>query len=435
MSSARSSTPTGTSSTVVAGCGCPDAGSGLGGLSRRSLLKALGAGAMTLVATEAVHTQVAFAAPGYTGDVLVVLSLRGGMDGLSAVVPAGDPDYYRLRPSIAVPQSSLLGLDGTFGLHPAMAPLLPLWKAGRLGAVHGVGMPGASRSHFAAMEDMERAAPGTSLRTGWLDRTLGTRAAAGTFQAVSMTGAQTPSSLAGPSPELTMRRLEGFGLAGPWDDAERTRWTKAFTALHAEGPPTVAEAGRTALAAAATVAGLGSVAAGSGYPEGDLGASLRDLARMIRAGLGVQVAAVDYGDWDMHAGLGSAGGGWMKSKLTELATALAAFDADLGPRMSGVTVLTLSEFGRRAGENGSGGLDHGHGNLVLALGGGVVGGRVHGTYPGLSAAALDDGAVAAATDYRDVIGEVLQKRCGAGSLAEVFPGFSSTGALGVFRSR
>lgn len=430
-----------TSATTTAGCGCPDERSGAGSFSRRSLLKALGVGAMTLVATEHVHTQVAFAAPGYTGDVLVVLSLRGGMDGLSAVVPGGDPDYYRLRPTIAVPQSSLLGLDGTFGLHPALVPLLPLWKAGRLGAVHGVGLPGASRSHFAAMEDMEKAAPGTSLRTGWLDRTLGTRSvnggAAGTFQAVSMTGSQTPQMLAGPAPELTLKRLEGFALAGPGDSAvEKARWTKAYAALHAEGPPTVAETGRAALAAAATISStLGSTPAGTGYPDTDLGKSLRDLARMVKAGVGVQAAAVDYGDWDMHSGLGAAGGGWMKDKLTELATALAAFDADLGSLMSGVTVLTISEFGRRADENGSGGLDHGHGNLMLALGGGVAGGKVHGRYPGLGASALDNGAVASVTDYRDVIGEVLQKRCGAGSLSEVFPGFSSAGALGLVRSR
>jgi len=445
MAPSPTTSPTTSSTTVpapraaVADCGCPDgpASSGLGSVSRRSLLKALGVGAMTLVATEDVHTQVAFAAPGYTGDVLVVLSFRGGMDGISAVVPGGDADYYRLRPTIAVPQSQLLALDGTFGLHPALAPLLPLWRAGRLGAVHGVGLPGASRSHFSAMEDMEKAAPGTSLRTGWLDRTLGTRTAAGTFQAVSMTGAQTPMALTGPSAELTMRKLEGFALSGPGStDKDRARWTTAYTALHSEGPPTVAEAGRAALAAATTTSTtIGSTAAGTGYPETDLGRSLRDVARMIKAGVGVQVAAVDYGDWDMHSGQGAAGGGWMGTKLTELATALAAFDADLGDRMANTTLLTLSEFGRRADENGSGGTDHGHGNLMLALGGGVAGGRVHGRWPGLGEEALDGGAVAAATDYRDVIGEVLQKRCGAGSLAEVFPGFSSKGALGMFRSR
>ena len=137
-------------------CGCPD-GSAKSewALSRRTLLKALGGAAITLTATEAVHTQVALAAPGYTGDVLVVLSLRGGFDGLSAVVPGGDPDYHRLRPTIGVPSSALLPLDTTFGLHPAMAPLLPLWRSGALGAVHGVGQTNPSRSHFAAMEQPE----------------------------------------------------------------------------------------------------------------------------------------------------------------------------------------------------------------------------------------------------------------------------------------
>jgi len=418
----------------VADCTCPD-GVRASGMSRRSLLKALGAGALTLTATEAVSTQVAFAAPGYTGDVLVVLSLRGGFDGLSAVVPAGDPEYYRLRPTIAVPQSSLLALDGTFGLHPALAPLLPLWRAGTLGAVHGVGQPDATRSHFAAMEEMERAAPGTSLRTGWLDRTMGTRATGSTFSALSLGSPTTPSSLAGPRPELAMDDLAGFALDGPWDATERARWTTALRSLHAEGPATVAAGGTAALAAAEVVAGMGGATPAATYPEGDLGTSLRDLARMIKAGVGVQVAAVDYGDWDMHADLGRAGGGWMAGKLAELASAMAAFAADLGPRMDGVTVLTLSEFGRRAAENGSGGLDHGHGNLVLMMGGGVVGGRVHGAWPGLGGGALDDGALAGTTDYRAVIGEVLQKRCGAGSLADVFPGFGGGAGLGVVRGR
>jgi uncharacterized protein (DUF1501 family) len=407
-------------------------------LSRRSLLKALGAGALVLTSTPTVHTQVAFADAGYTGDVLVVLSLRGGFDGLSAVVPAGDPDYYRLRPTIGVPRSSLLPLDATFGLHPALAPLLPLWKAGTLAAVHGVGQPNPTRSHFAALEEMEKAAPGTSARTGWLDRTIGARGAAGAggpFTTVGMTGAQVPMELAGPSPELTMTGLDGFTLEGPWDAVERARWTTALTELHREGPATVAAAGSTALAAMATIAALPAPAPAATYPDGDLGGSLRDVARLIKAGVGVQVAAVDCGDWDMHSGLGAAGGGWMKDKLTELGAAMAAFATDLGPRLGGVTLVTLSEFGRRAGENGSGGLDHGHGNLVLLMGGGVAGGQVHGRWPGLSTAALDDGAVAGVTDYRDVIGEVLTKRCGAGSLAGVFPGYSPGTPLGVARGR
>ena len=417
---------------AVADCTCPDGAAA--GVSRRTLLKALGGAALTLTATDAVSTQVAFAAPGYSGDVLVVLSLRGGFDGLSAVVPAGDPEYYRLRPTIGVPRSLLLPLDATFGLHPAMRPLLPLWQAGTLAAVHGVGQASATRSHFAAMEEMERAAPGTSARTGWLDRTMGVRGGSTTFSAVALGGASAPTSLIGPSPELALPRLGGMALNGPWDDRERSRWNTALAELHREGPPTVAAAGTAALAASGTIAALGEATPGAAYPAGDLGTSLRDLAHLIKTGVGVQVAAVDYGDWDMHADLGREGGGWMATKLAELSSAMAAFAADLGPRMATTTVVTLSEFGRRAAENGSGGLDHGHGNLVLVMGGGVVGGRVHGAWPGLSGGALDDGALAGTTDYRAVIGEVLQKRCGAGSLAEVFPGFSGTG-LGVVRGR
>jgi uncharacterized protein (DUF1501 family) len=425
------------SPTTEPGACCAEGARASSGLSRRTLLKALGGAAVTLTATEAVSTQVALAAPGYTGDVLVVLSLRGGFDGLSAVVPAADADYARLRPTIGVPQRSLLPLDATFGLHPAMAPLLPLWRAGTLAAVHGVGQPNPSRSHFAAMEEMERAAPGTSLRTGWLDRTLGLTGGGGTFSAVQVggAGAGAATSLLGPHPELTLHSVDGFSLAGPWDDLERRRWSTALSVLHREGPPTVAAAGTTALAATGTLGGLPAAPPGAGYPKGDLGTSLSDLARLIKGGVGVQVAAVDHGDWDMHAGLGRHDGGWMTGKLTELAQAMAAFSADLGPAMSGVTVLTLSEFGRRAAENGSGGLDHGHGNLVLVMGGGVVGGRVHGRWPGLGAAALDDGALAGTTDYRTLVGEVLQKRCGAGSLADVFPGYSAGATLGVVRPR
>ncbi len=416
---------------AVCGHGCPDAPRT--GPSRRALLKGLGLGALTLTATQSVHTQVALAAPGYTGDVLVVLSLRGGFDGLSAIVPAGDPAYAALRPSIGVPSSVLLPLDATFGMHPAMAPLLPLWRDGTLGAVHGVGQPDATRSHFAAMEEMERAAPGGALRTGWLDRTLGTRAGTGTFSAVAL-GATTPQSLAGPSEELATTSLSGFGLQGARDAAERARWTRALAELHREGPASITTAGTTALAAAEAMGGLGPKTPVVDYPAGDLGASMSDLAHLIKGGVGVQVAAVDSGDWDMHENLGGHAQGWMHDKLVELSRALVAFATDLGPRMGGVTLLTLSEFGRRAAENGSGGLDHGHGNLALLMGGGVVGGRVHGRWPGMGADALDDGALAGTTDYRDVIGEVLQKRCGAGSLAEVFPGFAPRAALGVVRA-
>ncbi len=419
-------------------CGCPDGlrdASGLP-LSRRSVLRGmgvLGAGAITLTATEAVNTQVAMAAPGYSGDTLVVLSLRGGFDGLSAIVPAGDPDFYRLRPTLGVPKNVLLPLDATFGMHPAMAPLKELWDTGALGAVHGVGSSNPSRSHFAAMEDMERAAPGTSLRTGWLDRTLGLSATGGTFAGVQVGSAGGLSQhLLGSRGALAMKTVKDFKISGPWSPEENARWSTALASLHAEGPPTVAASGRSALQA---IDAMGSLpAAGAGYPKGQLGEALSDLARLLKGDVGVQAAAVDYGDWDMHAGLGGHDKGWMRDKLTELSTALAAFHADLGARMATTTVVTLSEFGRRVLENGSGGLDHGHGNLVLMMGGGVVGGKVHGRWPGLGARSLDDGALAGTSDYRSIIGEVLTKRCGAGSLSEVFPGFRGD-ALGVVRGR
>lgn len=427
----------GTGAPAARDCGCPDGLRTAGGLptSRRTVLKGLGAlggAAVTLTATEAVNTQVALAAPGYAGDTLVVLSLRGGFDGLSAIVPGGDPDYYRLRPNIAVPKDRLIALDATFGMHPSLAPLKPLWDAGALGAVHGVGAPSATRSHFAAMEEMERAAPGTSLRTGWLDRTLGLVSRGSTFSGVQMgAGALTPQLL-GPTPVMSMASVAAVAIKGPWDAQEMARWTTALASLYAEGPETVATSGRTALAAIGAMSGLPP--ASKGYPKGQLGDSLADLARLIKSGVGVQAAAVDYGDWDMHQDLGGFDRGWMSSKLTELAQALAAFHADLGPKMATTTVMTLSEFGRRAAENGSGGLDHGHGNLMLMMGGGVVGGRVHGRWPGLGDRALDDGALAGTTDYRSVVGEVLTKRCGAGSLSDVFPGFGGA-PLGVVRGR
>ncbi|WP_432520425.1 DUF1501 domain-containing protein [Kineococcus sp. SYSU DK006] len=405
-------------------------------LSRRTMLKGLGGAVVTLMATESVHTQVAMAAPGYSGDVLVVLSLRGGFDGLSAVVPGGDPAYYALRPTIGVPRSRLLQLDGTFGFHPALRPLLPLWQNRSLAVVHGVGAPDPTRSHFSAMAEMERAAPGTSLRTGWLDRTLGVRGttAEQTFAAVQVGSTTTPQSLAGPAPELATNSLSSFGLVGPRSDGDRTRWSACLAELHATGPDTVAAPGRAALAAATRLRSLPAASA-PGYPDSDLGRSLADVARLVNGGVGVQVATVDCGDWDMHEDLGKAGDGWMAAKLTDLAQALVAFAADLGPRMSGTTVVTMSEFGRRAGENGSAGLDHGHGNAMFVLGGGVNGGKVYGRWPGLGEQQLVDGALAGTTDYRSVIGEVLTRRCGAGSLGEIFPGLGAATTLGVVRSR
>lgn len=422
-------------------CGCDE--HHRAGFSRRSFLRRTAAiGAATALTGRGLATQVAFAAtPDYVGDVLVVLSLRGGFDGLNVVVPAGDPGYYAARPTIGVPQSRLVALDATFGLHPSMARLKPYWDAGTFAAVHAVGQVNPTRSHFEATEEMERAAPGSSLRTGWIDRVLGTHGAGTAFQGCQVGDPRVASAFAGPSAELGMYRIDDFDLSGAGD--ELPAWDAALRALNADAPPAVAGPVATTLGAVATTRALRDAGYtpdnGAAYDaDSDLAMALRDVARLVKAGVGLQVAAVDYGDWDMHAGLvggdGNPGAGWLHDKLTELSGALDAFLTDLGPALSGVTLVTLSEFGRRVGENGSLGVDHGHGNAVLLFGGGVVGGRVHGAWPGLAEAALDDGDLAARTDYRDVLGEVLVKRCAAGSLGSVFPGLAPA-PLGVVRAR
>jgi uncharacterized protein (DUF1501 family) len=426
-------------------CGCPDQGrESLGhGFTRRAFLRrsAMVAAATGLMGTE-LSTQLAFADPGYTGDVLVVLSLRGGFDGLSAVVPRGDAAFQAARPNIRVPDAQLLALgnagngnDNRFGLHPALAPLLPMWTAGTFGIVHAVGQVNPTRSHFEATEELEKAAPGSALRTGWLDRMLGDRGPGTAFQACQMGSTEVSQAFAGPAPVLGMYGIDGFGLSGAANDgSDLPKWSAALKALNVGGPAAVQAPVATTLGALATVKSLGAYVAPTPPlydPNSDLATALRDVARLIKAGVGLQAAAVDYSDWDMHAGLADGHldptTGWMHDKLTELAAALSAFFTDLGPTLAAtVSLVTLSEFGRRVEENGSNGLDHGHGNAVLLLGGGVVGGQVHGQWStaGISGVLDDQGDLAATTDYRDILGELLVKRCGAASVANVFPGLA-----------
>lgn len=430
---------------IVRQCGCPEGEEQSVGLSRRTLLRQLAtAGALGAAITVAdgfgPTARYAFAAAPttYTGDVLVVLSLRGGFDGLNAIVPIGDAGYTAARPGIGIKAGALIPLGGIFGLHPALKPLKKFWDAGTFGAVHAVGQPSPSRSHFSAMEELERAAPGSSLRSGWLDRTIGLRPAGTFFQAAQVGSTQVAPALAGPNPEMSMRTIESFDLSGAWDSTQRKLWKQALTSMHAGAPAAVAGPAIAALGATAMTSKIAAKAYvpanGASYPkDSDLGTALHDVARLIKQKVGLQVACVDEGDWDMHAGMGNADSGWLHDHLSELAQALAAFATDLGPLMDGVTVVTLSEFGRRVAENGSGGVDHGHGNAVLMLGGGIDGGKVHGRWPGLNAAALVDGDLAGTTDYRLVLGEILTKRCGVSSLAQVFPGLSGA-PIGVAKT-
>lgn len=408
-------------------------------LSRRRFLQASMAvgGGLALAAT--MGTRVAMAA-GYTGDVLVVLSLRGGFDGLSALVPWGESNYYAKRSNIGVPANVLLCKDSMFGLHPAMAPLAPLWNAGTFGAVHAVGQPSGTRSHFEATSEMERAAPNSSLRTGWLDRAIGQRGSMSVFGAMEVGDSLPSPAFAGDNPELSISSLKDFNLSGTdakKDPAEFDQWTRAIRAMNASGPAEVRVPVNTVMDALKTTSQIvnTSYQPGATYPDGELGESLRDIARLIKANVGVQIVCLDFTSWDMHENLGrhDQPDSWMVRQLTQLSGALAAFAQDLGPWFNRTTLVTMSEFGRRVAENASGGVDHGHGNVMFLLGGNVVGGHVHGNWPGLGDNALDDGDLAGTNDFRVVLAEILQKRCGQSGLSSVFPGAGLSNPLGVVR--
>jgi uncharacterized protein (DUF1501 family) len=300
---------------------------------------------------------------------------------------------------------------------------------------------------------MERAAPGSSQRTGGIDRTLGLRPPTSVFQGAAVGDALVPQSMAGPFAELAFDSIDRFSLDGVWGDTpeelatDGARWATALTALHAR-IPSLSDAAGSALGAVATTRALKaagySPSNGAAYPhkveggpyeDSPLSSALYDVARLVRAKVGLQLVCLDYGDWDMHAGLGNVDGGRFHDRLSEWSASVAAFLTDLGPGgMANVTIVTLSEFGRRVEENGDHGVDHGHGNAMLLLGGGVVGGVVHGTWPGLSSDRLDDGDLAGTTDYRDVLAEALTRRCQrpVSDLASVFPSRGSFNAVGAF---
>ena len=423
---------------VGEGCSESHAAQARAAVTRRSLLKGMlvGAGTLALPATLITSTaSVAYAVtPGYTGDTLVVLSLRGGFDGLSAVVPSGDPDYLTLRPGIGIPAAATLRLDSRFGLHPALAPLKALYDADKLAVVHATGLAEPNRSHFAAMDEIEQATPGTASRSGWLARALALHDSDGPFNAVQMGSTDMPYELVGDFPALGMNSLDSFDIDGV-DGESRPRWDAALRALHSHADPLHQRSATMtldALSIARTLAATTYVPAnGAAYPDSDLGRALTDVARMVKGGPGIRVATVDYGDWDMHSGMGTAGSGWMHDHLSDFGAALAAFATDLGAGMDDVTLVTISEFGRRAGENDSMGVDHGWGNAMFVLGG-QVNAAVHGTWPTLADAALTDGDLTVTTDYRAVLADILVNRCQVDTAGAtvVFPHF--TGAnLGV----
>ena len=363
------------------------------------------------------------------GPILVCLFQRGAVDGLNMIVPHGDPLYYRERPRIAVPQVDVVDLDGYFGLHPRLAALKPLWDNKSLAAIHAIGSPDSTRSHFDAQDYMESGTPGVKATSdGWLNRYcqhdrdhLDTP-----FRAVAF-GAQLPRILAGRAPSLAIDDLQAFGLRAP--SAARDRLTRAFEELYAGAATGLLSASSQEAFEAVRQLKQANPAQyqpgnGAEYPRGRFGRALLQIAQLIRADVGLHIAFADVTGWDTHVNQG-ASEGQLAARLAEFGQALAAFAQDLGERMRDVVVLTMSEFGRTVQENGNSGTDHGHATAMLVLGGPVNGGKVLGRWPGLDPAQRFEGRdVAVTTDFRDLFAEILARHLGAQELAAIFPGFS-----------
>jgi len=415
-------------------------------LTRRFFLKSSGLALVSFGAVPGVFARaVAAAEGGRRRKTLVVVFQRGACDGLNTVVPFGENAYRQLRPTIAVPaprgggKDAALDLDGFFGLHPALEPLLPAWREGSLAAVHAVGSPDPTRSHFDAQDFMESGTPGRkSTEDGWLNRQLQAHreSDATPFRAVAMT--QTlPRILAGKAPAVAMSSIREFGLR----PAAGASVAHGFEAMY-EGAvrDTLHGAGQETFGAVEflkkTDPSRYTPAAGVQYPRGRYGESLQQVAQLVKADAGLELAFTEVGGWDHHAAEGGVQG-QLAARLREFGQALAAFHRDLGDRMADVVVVTLTEFGRTVRENGNRGTDHGHASVSLVLGGPVRGGRVAGRWPGLGTDRLYEGRdLAVTTDFRDLLAEVLARHLGARDLGTVFPGFAADPARfpGILRA-
>lgn len=364
-----------------------------------------------------------------TPTTLVTVFLRGGADGLNMVVPYGDPDYARLRPSLAIAKpgessDACLDLDGFFGLHPAFAPLAPEWTEKRLAIIHAVGSDDATRSHFEAQDQMEHgAAFDQRVAGGWIARHLRASGAASGLSAVAI-GTQIPEALRGAPMAAAMTSISGLKLRGV-KEAARPQVMSALGSLYAESG-LLGGAGRDTLDLMQRVESLENQEANpAGYPTGGFSSGLRDVARLVKARVGLKTACLDLGGWDTHFFQGSVNG-FLAGRIEELAKGLAAFQEDLGSCREHVVVVVMTEFGRRAYENASLGTDHGRGSVMLVLGEGINGGKVHGDWPGLKDDALEGpGDLAVTTDYRAALCEILTRTTGGKDHTNAFPGYSA----------
>ena len=405
------------------------------GFTRRRLLQGGAALGCAALGSQLITTRYAFAQDvATTADTIVVLTFRGGIDGLSAVVPR-DPALRDLRPNIGVPESVTQRLDDKFGLHPGLAPLMPLYQKGQLAFVHGAGMPDPNYSHFSAGEKVEHGSQ--RLLTGWCDRFLAARAEsadATLFSGVAL-GDSLPTSFAGAYQEIAMPGVDRYRLEG--NDGGRLSGviSKLWDPLDHPASPKVA----STLASFDTVRALSTAgyvpANGAEYPDSSPGRAMQDVARLIKAGLGLQVATVDMGGWDTHTNMGNVDDGDMSRHLGDVGEVLSAFATDLGDEWLAKTVLvTSSEFGRRVKQNDSGGTDHGYGNCMFVLGGGINGGRVYGAIPGFGEDDLREGNLPATTDMRNVFTEIAVRRGGLGSSTTMMPDLEYT-PLGITKGR
>jgi uncharacterized protein (DUF1501 family) len=399
---------------------------------------------------------------------LVCLFMRGAADGLSVVVPHGDPDLYRARPNIAIPRNKVIDLDGFFGLHPSLEPLAKIYKEGHLAAVHACGSPSSTRSHFDAMDYMESGSPGSkSVRDGWLARAAllcpqdqaAAKKAKSPFRAVAV-GGGLPRILQGDAGALAIPDLRTFGIAeatglegrggrknksnprrdarndamiaGAMAAAEKGGAASGFEALYDQAVGDVLHGpGKESFEAIKMLKAIDPVAyrpnANAVYPNGRLGESLKQIAQLIRADVGVEIAFADVGGWDTHANQCQPNDptlGNLPNRLREVGQGLAALYNDLGDRMNDVVILTMSEFGRTVRQNGTGGTDHGHATCFFAMGGSIKGGKVYGDWPGLATEKLYEGRdLALTTDFRAVFGEAACRHLGVPSIEKLFPGF------------
>src|SRR6195256_5224634 len=368
---------------------------------------------------------------------LIAIFQRGAVDGLSVVVPFGEAEYYRARPSIAIPrpgsgESAAIDLDGFFGFNPRLQGLKPLWDARQLAIVHACGSPDSTRSHFDAQDYMETATPGVkSTSDGWLNRYLQARhdEPATPFRAVALTQ-QLPRALQGVAPALAVNQLGQFGIrAGQGSDTLGASFEAQFAGA---ADRVLNNTGREAFDAIKMLKGVNPAGYrpehGADYPRTAFGQALQQIAQLSKADVGLEVAFADVGGWDTHVNQGSAQG-QLATRLDDFARGLAALVGDLGDRMEDTVVLTMSEFGRAVSENGNRGTDHGHGNAMMVIGGGVRGGKVYGKWPGLASSQRYDGRdLAVTTDFRDVFGEIIVRHLGVSDPRPVFPGYAISAA-------